>query len=110
MKKSLLSLSVAVLSLFANGNMNDAKTQTKYSHYYQNLPCAVEQVNEVVIPDYTVNLTDFGAVGDGTTDNTEAFAAALKHLKKQGGGHLIVPDGKWLTGPVKLIRDRKAHV
>ena len=87
-----------------------ALAQTKYSHYYTNLPCAVEQVQEVVIPDYTVNIVDFGGVGDGQTDCSEAFAAALKHLKKQGGGHLIVPDGKWLTGPIKLISNFDLHL
>ncbi len=87
-----------------------AMAQTKYSHYYTNLPCAVEQVQEVVIPDYTVNIVDFGGVGNGTTDNTEAFAAALKHLKKQGGGHLIVPRGTWLTGPIRLISNFDLHL
>ena len=86
------------------------QAQTKYSHYYTNLPCALEQVQEVVIPDYTVNILDFGAVGDGQTDCSEAFAAALKHLKKQGGGHLIVPDGRWLTGPIKLISNFDLHL
>ena len=86
------------------------QAQTKYSHYYTNLPCAVEQVQEVVIPDYTVNILDFGAVGDGQTDCSEAFAAALKHLKKQGGGHLIIPDGRWLTGPIKLISNFDLHL
>ena len=85
------------------------QAQTKYSHYYTNLPCALEQVQEVVIPDYTVNILDFGAVGDGQADCSEAFAAALKHLKKQGGGHLIVPDGRWLTGPIKLISNFDLH-
>ena len=84
--------------------------QTQYSHYYTNLPCAVEQVQPVVIPDYTVTITDFGAVGDGVTDNSDAFAKALKDIKKQGGGHLIIPDGKWLTGPIKLISNFDLHL
>ena len=70
----------------------------------------MEQVQEIVIPDYTVTLTDFGAVGDGKTDCSEAFAQALKHLKKQGGGHLIVPNGRWLTGPIKLISNFDLHL
>ena len=102
MKKLFMLLAVlAVVNLQA---------QTKYSHYYTNLPCALEQVQEVVIPDYTVNILDFGAVGDGQADCSEAFAAALKHLKKQGGGHLIVPDGRWLTGPIKLISNFDLHL
>ena len=87
-----------------------AYAQNPYDKYYTNLPCAVEHVQPVVIPDYTVTLTDFGAVGDGQTDCSEAFAVAIKHLKKQGGGHLIVPDGKWLTGPIKLISNFDLHL
>ena len=45
MKKHLLSLSVALLALFV---MSEVSAQTKYTHYYQNLPCAVEEVQEVV--------------------------------------------------------------
>ena len=84
--------------------------QNPYDKYYTDLPCPVEHVQPIVFPDYTVVLTDFGAVGDGQTDCTEAFANALKHLKKQGGGHLIVPDGKWLTGPVKLVSNVDLHL
>ena len=84
--------------------------QSSYDKYYTDLPCAVEHVQPVVIPEYTVTLTDFGAVGDGQTDCSEAFAKALKQLKKQGGGHLIVPDGKWLTGPIKLISNFDLHL
>ena len=103
MKKVVLSLLAVVAAL-------GLQAQTKYSHYYKDLPCAVEQVQEIVIPDYTVTLTDFGAVGDGKTDCSEAFAQALKHLKKQGGGHLIVPNGRWLSGPIKLISNFDLHL
>ena len=102
MKKFLF----AILALVAVS----AYAQNPYDKYYTNLPCAVEHVQPVVIPDYTVTLTDFGAVGDGQTDCSEAFAAAIKHLKKQGGGHLIVPDGKWFTGPIKLISNFDLHL
>lgn len=87
-----------------------AYAQNPYDKYYTNLPCAVEHVWPVVIPDYSVTLTDFGAVGDGVTDCSEAFAAAIKQLKKQGGGHLLVPDGRWLTGPIKLISNFDLHL
>ena len=88
-----------------------AMAQNPYDKYYTaDLPCAVEHVQPITFPEYTVLLTDFGAVGDGQTDNTEAFAAAMKHLKKQGGGHLIVPDGQWLTGPVKMVSNVDLHL
>ena len=104
------SFRLLVAGLITLAVCEPTQAQTKYSHYYQNLPCAVEEVKEVIIPDYTVSIVDFGGVGDGVTDNTEAFAKALKHLKKQGGGHLNVPDGKWLTGPIKLVSNLDLHL
>ncbi|KAI5324364.1 hypothetical protein L3X38_033437 [Prunus dulcis] len=51
------------------------------------------------------NLTDFGAVGDGVTLNTEAFekaVLAISKLGKKGGGQPNVPLGRWLTAPFNL--------
>lgn len=49
----------------------------------------------------TVSVTDFGAVGDGVTDDTAAFVAATVALA--AGGTLHVPTGKFiLTGLVTL--------
>ena len=55
-----------------------------------------------VIPDRDVSVADFGAVADGVTINTEAFAKAVEALYKAGGGHLNVPEGLYLTGPIVL--------
>lgn len=57
------------------------------------------------IPARRVSLEDFGGRGDGISLNTEAFEAAFAELERLGGGHLDVPSGIWLTGPVRL-RDR----
>ena len=42
------------------------------------------------------SVTDFGAVGDGVTDNTAAFNNALKTAGDKGGGIVFVPTGKYL--------------
>ncbi len=49
-----------------------------------------------------VNVLDFGAVGDGATLNTEAFAAAVDACAKAGGGFVSVPAGQFVTGTVEL--------
>ena len=56
----------------------------------------------VQIPDTRVNIMDFGAVADGSALNTVAFEKAVSALQKQGGGHLVVPAGLYMTGPIVL--------
>jgi hypothetical protein len=43
----------------------------------------------------TINLTDFGAVGDGITDDGPALQSALDALAAAGGGTLFVPAGHY---------------
>jgi polygalacturonase len=55
-----------------------------------------------VIPSRTFVVTDFGAVGDGRTLNTDAFKKAIAALDRAGGGKLIVPKGIFRTLSVAL--------
>ena len=82
----------------------------EFDYLYKDLPFNMEKVSRPVIPDYTVELTDFGAVGDGVTLNTDAFAAAMQHLSGKGGGHLNVPAGLWLTGPIEILSNCDLHL
>ncbi len=70
---------------------------------YQNLPFNMPQVQQPSFPDYSVNILDFGAKGDGTTLNTEAINKAIKAVNTKGGGKVIIPEGLWLTGPIELL-------
>ncbi len=45
--------------------------------------------------DGTINLRDFGAVGDGVTDDGPALQLALDALQSQGGGTLYIPPGHY---------------
>lgn len=47
-----------------------------------------------------VSVRDFGAVGDGVTDDTRALQLAIQVLPE--GGRLVVPEGTYLTGPLLL--------
>lgn len=81
-----------------------------YASYYKQLPVELAQPELPQIPDRTVLLTDFGGRGDGLTLNSDAFAAAIKSLSEQGGGHLVVPAGVWLTGPITLSSHIDLHL
>ena len=47
-------------------------------------------------------VTDFGAVGDGVTDCTEAFGKAIKASSRHGG-KVVVPDGEYLCRTIHLL-------
>jgi polygalacturonase len=81
-----------------------------YSKLYQHLPVSVAQPEQPKIPKRSVKLTDFGGKGDGLTLNTEAFAQAISALSNQGGGHLVVPAGVWVTGPITLQSHIDLHL
>lgn len=83
---------------------------TDYSKYYSNLPVEIGRVSDVSFPDRIVKLTDFGAVSDGVTLNTKAFADAIASLAKEGGGTLVVPDGIWYTGPIQFEDNINLHL
>ena len=77
---------------------------------YANLPFEMPKVELPSIPDREVSIVDFGAVGDGITLNTEAFAAAIDNVAEQGGGTVNVPDGIWFTGPIVLKDNIELHL
>jgi hypothetical protein len=43
----------------------------------------------------TVSVKDFGAVGDGVTDDGSAFVAAATHIASVGGGTINIPTGTY---------------
>ena len=82
----------------------------EFAYLYNKLPFDMPRVARPEIPERRVCLTDFGATGDGVTLNTEAFAKAIDALSEQGGGHLDVPAGIWLTGPITLRSNIDLHL
>jgi len=53
-------------------------------------------------PELTLNVRDFGATGDGVTKDTTAIQQAIDRCSVLGGGEVLVPAGKYLTGAIVL--------
>jgi polygalacturonase len=68
------------------------------------------KVSPPVIPSRLFRITDFGARADGTTLNTDAIAKAIATCAKVGGGRVVVPAGKFLTGAIHLKSNVELHV
>lgn len=73
-----------------------------YAPLYNGLEKEITMVSDPVIPSNRISITEFGGKGDGIYLNTDAFQAAIDTLEARGGGHLDVPQGLWLTGPIRL--------
>ena len=66
---------------------------------------------EVNVPEFAsrdFSIADFGAK-EGVKA-TDAFAAAMAECEKSGGGRVVVPKGKWLTGAVHFRNNCNLHL
>ncbi len=61
-------------------------------------------------PNLDCDVTKYGGVGDGTTDNTAAFAAAIADCSKQGGGRVVASGGTFFTGPIEILSNINLYV
>ncbi|HYY95977.1 MAG TPA: carboxypeptidase regulatory-like domain-containing protein, partial [Pyrinomonadaceae bacterium] len=52
--------------------------------------------SRAAVDEAVFDLRDFGAVGDGSTDDGPALQHALDALAEAGGGTLVVPEGKYV--------------
>ncbi len=63
-----------------------------------------------LFPPEKVNIVDFGAREGGTVKNTYAINKAIQQLSGSGGGTVVIPAGKWLTGPIILLSNINLHL
>ena len=116
MKKKFFSMALWLSSLGALALISSCRggyvtnSTYEFSSYYDALPFKMAKVSRPSIPDREVLLSDFGGNGNGTASNTDAFAAAMDYLSSQGGRHLVVPAGIWLTGPIEIKSNIDLHI
>lgn len=75
-----------------------------------NAPFPMPNLQRPVFPDRVVDIREYGAVADGRTKNTKAFAKAIEACTTAGGGRVLVPAGRWFTGPIHLKSNIELHL
>lgn len=74
------------------------------------VPEILQRIRPPVFPNRDFDITTFGAIGDGNADCTDAFRRAIAACHAAGGGRVIAPGGRWLTGPIHLRSRVNLHV
>lgn len=73
-------------------------------------PFPMPQLARPIFPAHVEDVRDHGAVPGGETKNTAAFAQAIAACAEAGGGRVLVPAGRWLTGPIHLRSNIELHL
>ncbi|GIQ60864.1 glycoside hydrolase [Flavobacterium collinsii] len=105
--KSVLIGAVAGFMMLSCGKQAVAVSE---SDPWKNKELIIKSIPETHFPDKTYNINDFGAVADGITGNTLAFEKAIKVCAQNGGGKVLVPKGKYLTGAIHLESNVNLHL
>lgn len=74
---------------------------------------SLTKVHNRMVSGAAVNVKDFGAVGDGTTDDTTAIQAALDYAKdittgSAVGAEVFMPSGHYIISSTIILRDKVA--
>ena len=56
------------------------------------------------------NILDYGAKADGETLNTTSIQATIDAANKNGGGRVIIPKGRFLSGTILMKSNVELHV
>lgn len=77
---------------------------------WEKMKLVLKEVKEPSFKNKTYNIVDFGAVADGSTNNAQSINKAVQVCAKNGGGIVLVPVGKYLTGAIHLDNNVNLHL
>lgn len=81
---------------------------------WDRVPSILARIKAPSIPKRDFNITKFGAkvagASDNTTDSSAAIVAAIAACAKAGGGRVVVPEGRFVTGPIHLQSKMELHL
>jgi polygalacturonase len=77
---------------------------------WASVPKILERIVPPVFPKRDFDITRHGAKPGGKDDSKAAFDAAIRECVGAGGGRVVVPRGKFLTGPIHLRSNVELHL
>jgi polygalacturonase len=87
-----------------------ARTTEAAASPWDQVPAILARIVAPTFPDRAFPITDYGAVGDNSTDCTSAFRGAITACNAAGGGRVVVPSGTFRTGRIELLSNVNLQV
>lgn len=103
-----VQLAAIILVLFAVPVLG--QNEVSATAAWAKLPSILATIKEPVFKNKTYNILDFGGKSGGVFDNTQVFKKAIQKCTKNGGGIVLVPAGKYFTGPIHLDNNVNLHL
>ena len=77
---------------------------------WKKMQLILDNLKSPSIPNKTYSILNYGAIADGVFNNTISINNTIKTCSNNGGGKVIVPSGKYLTGPINLENNVNLHL
>lgn len=109
----LIGLALSTLTMIISCRsraVEEKQEATAEADAWENLDDILRQIVPPTFPDRDFVITAYGAVGNGTVDCTDAIRKAIEACTQAGGGRVVVPAGKFLSGPIHLKSNVNLHV
>lgn len=108
--KWILFLTTIGVLVFSCAKKTSAINSDTLNDPWKKMDLVIKSMPETKFSNKIYNINDFGAVADGKTLNTTAFQKAIKECAANGGGQVLVPNGKYLTGAIHLESNVNLHL
>lgn len=105
-----MPISLAAVCLIAAACATHGATAGPDAAGWDAVPAILARIQAPTFPDRDFVITEFGAREGGTVKNTEAIARAIEACHAAGGGRVVIPPGRWLTGAIHLRSNVNLHV
>ncbi|OXA78529.1 Pectate lyase superfamily protein [Flavobacterium aquidurense] len=105
--RSIVLFSAVTILILSCGKQVSSVSETSP---WKKMDLIIKSIPQTSFLNKDYSITDFGAVADGKTMNTEAFVKAIKACAENGGGRVVVPNGKFLTGAIHLESNVNLHL
>lgn len=89
---------------------NPLRSWLKKADYPNTYEYQLPQINTPYFRKDTLDVRNYGGLGNGVVLNTSAIQQAINIANQKGGGTVLIPKGLWLTGPLRMKSNVNLHL